>query len=357
MDKFQEAALRQHLIDTVVNNDVIAPMEQANWTQGAYQQQTTAGQPGGNAPDTPLPSNQMGGQAGDNPQPPPLQGGGAQPNSLDFEQFRDSNGLYAGKYKTPEELVKGMRNVVDMAKQAFAERDELRSRIAQPTTAPAPSAPAATYVQPTPVDDGVGNLDAVLNQIVEEGGLLDAQNSQLLRDAVIKLAENQAKNVVNAQSVEEAKWLEVSKTMEIKYPGSSNRADELHLYIQSEPTVSAAVSALLAQGKEFEATELAWRLMTSSSPSRSPALTPAQVKQETLTAQDLVRQEAVDAARKDAGVITSAGGGVHEAPPTGPSVDDIMAAAAYGQRTADWSQWRRTALANHLDFDSPLFRT
>jgi hypothetical protein len=293
----------------------------------------------------------------DNPYAPAPQGGQAQPNSLDFEQFRDSNGLYAGKYKTPEELVKGMRNVVDMAKQAFAERDELRERLQQPTTVPAPSVPAATSVQPTPVTDGVGNLDAVLNQIVEEGGLLDAQNSQMLRDAVIKLTEDRARNVVNAQSAEEQKWLEVSKQMETKYPGSSHRADELHLYVQSEPTVSSAVAALLQQGKEFEATELAWRLMTSSSPSQSPALTPAQVKQETLTAQNLVRQEAVDAARKDAGVFTSAGGGVHEAPAVGPSQDEIAAAAAYGHRTADWSQWRRAALNKFVDFDSPLFRT
>jgi hypothetical protein len=74
-------------------------------------------------------------------------------------------------------------------------------------------------------------------------------------------------------------------------------------------------------------------------------------------AQNLVRQEAVDAARKDAGVFTSAGGGIHEAPPTAPNADEIMQAAAYGSRTADWSHWRRAALANHLDFDSPLFRT
>lgn len=356
MDKFQEAALRQHLIDTVVNNDVIAPMERANWTQGAYQQETTAGQPGGNAPQAVAP-NQMGGTPGDNPLAPPLQGQQTQPNSLDFEQFRDSNGLYAGKYKTPEELVKGMRNVVDMAKQAFAERDELRSRIAQPTTVPAPSAPVATSVAETHINDGVTNLDSVLNQIVEEGGLLDAQNAAMLRDAVIKLTEDRAKNVVSAKDAEEQKWNHISEMMEIKYPGSSHRADELHLYVQSEPTVSAAVAALLQQGKEFEATEFAWRLMTSSSPSPSPAVTPAQVNQEMTTARDLVRQEAVDAARKDAGVITSAGGGVHEAPPTGPSRDDIMQAAAYGRTTADWSQWRRTALANHLDFDSPLFRT
>lgn len=355
MDKFQEAALRQHLIDTVVNNDVIAPMERANWTQGVYQQETTAGQPGGNAPQSAVPTQPSG--AMDYPSNPPLQGQPTQPNSLDFEQFRDSNGLYAGKYKTPEELVKGMRNVVDMAKQAFTERDELRARLAQPTTVPAPSAPVATSVNAPTVDDGVHNLDLVLNQIVEEGGLLDSENTGRLRDAIIKLTEDRAKNVVSAKDIEEAKWLEVSHQMERKYPGSSARADELQLYVSSEPNVATAVAALLQQGKEFEATELAWRLMTSSSPSQFPAQTPAQVNQETVQARGLVRQEAVDAARKDAGVFTSAGGGVHESTGTGPSRDDIAAAAAYGQQTADWSSWRRAALAQHLDFDSPLFRT
>ena len=138
------------------------------------------------------------------------------------------------------------------------------------STAPAPSAPVATSALPTTVDDGTGNLDRVLNQIVEEGGLLDERNSALLRDAVIKLAEDKARNVVNAQSVEESKWNDVSQRMELNYPGSSNRADELHIYVQSNPSVSTAVAALLAQGKEYEATELAWRLMTSSSPGQPP---------------------------------------------------------------------------------------
>ena len=355
MDKNQEAALRQHLINTIVNPQVIEPMERAGWSQGAFQQNTTVGQPGGNAPQSAVPTQPSG--AMDYPSNPPLQGQPTQPNSLDFEQFRDSNGLYAGKYKTPEELVKGMRNVVDMAKQAFTERDELLARLAQPTTVPAPSAPVATSVNAPPVDDGVHNLDLVLNQIVEEGGLLDSENTGRLRDAIIKLTEDRAKNVVSAKDTEEAKWLEVSHQMERKYPGSSARADELQLYVSSEPNVATAVAALLQQGKEFEATELAWRLMTSGSSSPSPAYTPANVNEETIKAREQVRQEAVDAARKDAGVFTSAGGGVHESTGVGPSNDEIAAAAAYGRQTADWTAWRRAALNKYVDFDSPLFRT
>ena len=354
----QEAALRQHLVNTIINPQVIEPMNQAGWSQGTYEQQMSSGQPAmQQAPNTPPMPNQQSGYQTDNPTAAAPQGYGGQPNSpLDFEQFRDTNGLYAGKYKTPEELVKGMRNVVDMAKQAFTERDELRARLAQPTTAPAPSAPVATSALPTTVDDGTGNLDRVLNQIVEEGGLLDERNSALLRDAVIKLAEDKARNVVNAQSTEEAKWQAVSQKMELNYPGSSNRADELHVYVQANPSVSTAVAALLQQGKEYEATELAWRLMTSSSPGQSPASTPAQVQQETLMAQNMVRQEVVDAARKDAGVITTAGGGVHEAPPQYAGSDDVAAAAAYGTRTSDFAPWRRAALDKFMDFNSPLFK-
>lgn len=354
MDNQQEAALRARLVEQIVNPQVVAPMEAAGWNQNNYTNSTFAGQPGAGGvaplPNAALPPNQY---SQDYPATGVPAGVQAQHSSLDFEQFKDpSTGLYAGKYTSPEELVKGMRNVVDMAKQAFAERDELKYKLASmPTTVAQreqPTLPPSAY-------NGPEILDRVLNQIVEEGGILDGDNSKMLRDALISVADERVRDVVSAKSRQEQVWDSVSSKMENRYPGSSNRADELQLYIEANPALLQAVGNLISSGKEFEATEMAWRLMTNANLGTSSALTPAQVQEETMQAQNAVRQEAVDAARKDAGVFTTTGSGVHEMPPQYASHDEVMDAAAYGHKTADWSQWRRAALGKYVDFDSPLF--
>ena len=341
----QQAALRSQLVEQFVNPQVVAPMEAAGWNNATYTNHQMSGQPA--SVNTPAPATTV-----DNP----LVSAPAQP--LDFEQFRDpSTGLYAGKYRSPEELVKGMSNVVSMAKQAFTERDELRAKLSAMSVSD-PSSEGASLPEPSPAQPQDGNFDAVLRRIVEDGGILDEGNSQLLRDAVIELTQSTVRNVTSAKEADTRKWDEVSLLMEQKYPGSSNRADELSLYVQSHPEVGTAISALLAKGKEFEATEMAWRLMNSDTPAApsTPVLPDDVVRETTLQAQDSVRQEAVDAARRDAGVLTTAGGGVHEAPPPVTTRDEIAAAAALGHKTADYSMWRRAALSQHLDFDSPLFR-
>jgi hypothetical protein len=340
------ADLRSRLVENFVNPQVIAPMEQAGWNNDRFSRQQMSGQPAvDDGANTPAPA-QM-----DDPSAPASA-------PLYFEQFKEANGLYAGKYKTPEELVRGMSNVVSMAKQAFTERDELRERLnARQVTDPSPSREGASFPEPVQVEP-TGGLDAALRRIIEDGGVLDEGNSQLLRDAVIELTQQTARNVTSAKEATTQKWDEVSRKMDNLYPGSSNRADELTLYVQSNPHVATAVSALLAEGKEFEATEMAWRLMTMESPTppSQPTLTDDMVRETKLQAQDSVRQEAVDAARRDAGVLTTAGSGVHEAPPPATTRDEITAAAAIGHKTADYSMWRRAALGQYLDFDSPLFR-
>jgi len=354
MNSPQEAELRARLIDSIVAPEVISPMEANNWNHANYTQAQMTGQPGAPAPS---PNAALPGQTPQTDYPPAAAPAGvqAQHNSLDFEQFRDpQTGLYAGKYTSPEELVKGMKNVVTMAKQALQERDELKAKLN--TISPPPQQYSEPVVDfPPPTNNGVENLDRVLNQIVSEGGFLDESNSRLLRDAVIELADSRAKNLVSSQTHTQTVWDEVSDKMEERYPGSSNRADELHLYVKSDPALTQAVTTLIASGKEFEATEMAWRLMTNALPVSSPALTPAHVKEVTLQAQDAVRQEAVDAARKDAGVFTTTGGGIHESPSQEPSLDEIAQAAAIGRKTADWTQWRRAALGKFIDFNSPMF--
>ena len=85
----QEAALRQHLVDTIVNPQVVDPMNQVGWNQGTYSQNQSSGQPAmQQAPNTPPMPNQQSGYQTDNPAAAAPQGYGGQPNSpLDFEQF------------------------------------------------------------------------------------------------------------------------------------------------------------------------------------------------------------------------------------------------------------------------------
>jgi hypothetical protein len=117
--------------------------------------------------------------------------------------------------------------------------------------------------------------------------------------------------------------------MKKNYPDALKFADEIALYMESEPLIGSAVSALVLQGKKQEAAVLAWRSYETAVKAGNvqSTLDAARTKEVQLEAADQVRKEAVDKARKDAGIPGTSAGGVHERP-SAPDQSEIEAAAA-----------------------------
>jgi hypothetical protein len=356
----EEQELTSMLAKTLVAKEVLEPMEKIGWGHGTPppadyntpaggQPTPTEGAPGQTPPSPAQTTGQPGQPAAAAPgaQTPKADG----PTSEDgaaiialYETMRDPNGLIMGKYKTVAEALKGSGHLANMAKQAFKERDELLAR-AQSVTAAAPAAtPAAAPAKapgPSPsrvrVDEAQARLDAVLSSIAENGGVLDQEATKTLSKAQRELADAAAEDRVQEMRAQEKateradqnQWKEVDDYMTSNYPQSARFTEEVNLHLQSDPLLNAAVNALLAQEKRLEATELAWKSFarTHEDMLSSQEHAKAEEKEADLAAREQVRKEQVEAARKDAGVVTgSAGGtGIHENPNAAGSREEIAA--------------------------------
>ena len=177
------------------------------------------------------------------------------------------------------------------------------------------------------------------------------------------LAQEVARKEMDARKAEakaEAdRWGRVEVYMAEKHPQSVNLTDELALYIKSHPMIAAGVQALIAQDKHEEATEQAWLLMSRDMNLGKPFV-PAPATRENiekeikLDAADQVRREAVDAARRDAGIIASGAGarGVHENANAGPTQDEYDEAVSR-MRQGDGAKWRALVFGDALNH--PVF--
>lgn len=380
--------LIRHLADTLVENEVIKPMESIGWQHGqppapgALDNPT----PSGGAPPTEKPPGTPG-QAGTTPAPGTPQGTTPQakadtpPSDLfsEFETLRDPiTGLILNKYKTPAEAVKGVGHAVTMAKQAFEreaaaiqenarlKKDLEAARLTPPSATPAggPSHTPSLLPSRDAVTKAQAAYDAVLSKVVEEGGILDEESAKKLSAAQRELVRAEASAAAEevqlqrdgAKSAEDAKWDRVNKYMEDKYPDSTKFAEEIGLYLQTDPLTASAVQALVAQGKEQEGAELAWKSFDSArqSGAAQASLAAAQTTEVKMDAADQVRKEAVEQARKDAGIPGTSASGVHERGPSAPSQDEIEAAAqamrAYGTQPGNpaAARWRELTIGRNL---------
>jgi hypothetical protein len=267
--------------------------------------------------------------------------------------------LIAGKYKTANEAVKGLRHLAEMTRSIRADRDRL---MAERTTAPRPievaSPPTREPIAELPIS---GKLDEVLAKIVEDGGTLDEDKVNSLRDAIREESRLAAQGVVSARDNESAKeakmWNDVDSHMREKYPDSLRFTEEIALFKQTDALVGVAVDALISQGKAKEAAELAWTSYEKAVNAQVVAETRKdnEKKEITLEAAEAVRKEAVEQARKDAGVSATAAGGVHENPSAGVSHEELAALAAAMQRGDVGAAQRWRDLAFGQDLTGPLF--
>lgn len=302
----------------------------------------------------------------------------AQEGEIDWESTKAANGLYLGKYPTKAEAVKGVAHTVAMAKVAFTRADEIERRNAElvrevqelrtrPAVTPAAAPQASPEPAPSRGTEKVANakLDAVLSKL-QENGNLDAEDLGNLVSAISehsyvearKAAREEMESRTAAAQAEADRWGKVEAHMAEKHPESVNFTDELALYIKTHPMIAAGVKALIAQDRHEEATEEAWNMYAQENKVSRPFV-PAPATQENvereirLDAADQVRREAVDAARRDAGIVGATGArGVHENVNAGPSQDEYDTAVAL-MNQGDGRKWRALVFGDALNH--PIF--
>jgi hypothetical protein len=301
-----------------------------------------------------------------------------QEGEIDWESVKAANGLYLGKYKTKAEAVRGVAHTVAMAKVAFTRSEEIERRNAdlarevqelraRPAVAQiaAPQAP----VQPAPSrgqEDAPSPVLATVLAKIQDGETLNAEDLLNVvkadRESYLGEARKAAREEFDARKAEaealSERWGKVEAHMAEKFPDSVNFTDELALYVKTHPMIAAGVNALIAQDRHEEAMEEAWG-MYARDHKIAPAFVPAPATKENvereiqLDAADQVRREAVDAARRDAGIIGAAGArGVHENANTGASQGEYDEAVAL-MNAGDGRKWRALVFGDALNH--PIF--
>jgi hypothetical protein len=151
------------------------------------------------------------------------------------------------------------------------------------------------------------------------------------------------------------RWNKVDEYMGVNYPESLAYADQMGIWADNQPEIKAVKDALLQNKNYLEASVYIWNNFKNT----LPALDPATVAEQTrLEAAAQVRQEAVEAARRDAGLISGSAGGVHPTPPgqQGVTQQQIDEAARIMQATGNGASWRELTIGRDLTgpwFDGP----
>lgn len=353
-----DAALLAHIAETIVEPEVMAPMEKAGWSEYSGEEQipgveTTPTE--GAVTPTEIQKPEV---IADNPTIPAETSVGEEPE-IDWESLRGTNGLILDKYKTKADAVKGVKHAVIMAKDAFTRNAELEAMIADMRKAPAVRTEPVLDPQPTSEKVPSGLLEEVLSRIAEEGGTLDDTNIKDLRDAFRETTKNVVEEALTGRetriSNENRKWNDVDVYMRQSYPDSINFTDEMGVFVASNRPLKLAVDSLMKEGNYQEATELAWVNYRANVDLVSLGAKRVEdtKKEIQLEAADQVRKEAVAQARVDAGVSTTVAGGVHESPKQRSNLDEIEAAAAEMRATGIGDKWR--ALVFGRDLKGPMF--
>jgi len=390
----EEQELTRLLAATLVQKEVMEPMEKIGWSHAAPPppDYTTTVKPEGAPASAPAPGAPAAGglpaaQPGVAPQPvAPAKADTPAPTDIVamFESLRDASGLIMGKYPDVPAALKGAGHLANMAKQAFTERDVLRKQLETITTtgaltvrpqpvaaspAPAPAAPPASLTASrASLKQAETKLNAVLSSVEDNGNVVDAETLRKVGDAQREVAELAAdvrvqENLHQRESAEVAerdRWLAVDEHMRVNFPDSLTRSVEIGLHIQSDPVLQEAVGALVAQGKEVAASVLAWQSYERSVSDGSAAvvMSDAKAKEADLAAKEQVRQELLAKARTDAGIVQgSAGGqGIHENHnATGASNEELNALRAQMRMEGDTpgspaaARFRHLIIGRHLD--------
>jgi hypothetical protein len=350
----------QVLSDTI-GADVLAQMEDVGWEH-------TATPPAARRVDDPPPVAST-----ETPQPPVIPDNppnAATTGVIDWEALRDpTTGLILKKYKDEGAAVKGIGHAINMLKSGLNRIDTVeqenqrlqRELISRPAIiAPATEVPSLT-IPALAREASVENspkLARVLARIKEEP-ILDEEGMQELVDGILEhstmSAERAARRVIRetAENVqkENTVWSEVDDYMAREYPESLAFADEMGVFTRTNPFVGEIVAAMIEKGKRTEATVFAWKEFKEAHSEKlaaPQAMSADTLKEIQLTEAGKVHAEAREAALRDAGVISSGASGVHETVKTGTTQEEIAAAAARMNQSADGTEWRNLVIGSQL---------
>jgi len=384
----EEQELTALLSRTLVQKEVVEPMSKIGWGHAAPPPPDYSDNPkaeGAPAPAQPPAAQPQSGLPAPNAGAPPAAVPTAKADTLSaddlvaaFEALRDpQTGLIAGKYKTIPEALKGAGHLANMAKQAFQERDAALARPAAavqlspqpavtPTAAPIPE-PVTLAASRAKLKSAQERLDAVLSRVDDNEGVVDGETLRAHTNAMRELADVQAEVRVQeiqhtqraSEVAERDRWLAVDDFMQKNHPDSLSHSVEIGLHIQADPVLQEAVGALVAQGKEVQASVLAWNSYQRAVTSGVAAVerTNAENKEADLAAKEQVRKELLEKARRDAGVVQgSSGGGVHMNEDAGaPSRDEMAQVVAQMRNEGEGlgmgaaTRFRHLLIGRHLD--------
>jgi hypothetical protein len=202
----------------------------------------------------------------------------------------DEKGLLLGKYaRTPE----GERFATDSYHQLLRANKELLARAERAEGKPIPMTPSGVRTEPVPA--------AVTNDAYKAF----AEKYNVDPEDIAGLVRAEAQRTVDAVMKPRDAYVEADQFMASKYPESVTLRDELVQYVQSNPDVAAVVQKAWDYGDYKGALEIGWN--------RYEIARRAELAQQErgMVANQQVRTEEVQAARKDAGLITSQVSGVH----------------------------------------------
>jgi len=360
-----QAELTRQLADTI-GEEVVQAMEGASWehTQSPPVAPVAPAQPANPAavPSTTEQTPQAASEA--NPTPAPTSDVLPNAPATDFEQYKDpTTGKYLGKYNSPDEMLKGMHSLIHWGREAHARADglnrevaDLRQKLSSPVVMPVPVQQGQPSVFQT-VDVPTVKLDAVLSR-VKESGEFTPEDLGTLKEGILEAADQIATRKVNASKSadkrEQQVWQDVDAHMSKNYPDSLKFADEMQLFVDSNPEVARVFNRLssgdTAQDK-IDGVAYVWKEFQRTIGAVNPATVTEERK---LLAAGQVRQEEVEAARVQAGLAPSAAGGVHEASPsTGASQEQVQEAVRYMNVSGDGRLWRELTIGK--DLKGPFF--
>jgi hypothetical protein len=307
----------------------------------------------------------------------------AVPPGLNFDQYKDANGKYLGKYNTVDEFVKGIGHAMSMTKSTLAQNDDLNRRLAEQARElealrVRPSAPTPGVVHADSHEEAGSPPSRMANPKLAEAlaslaeGNLDGEGLVKLVDVLSEHAASAAREAAREEQRErdrvaqatQDRWSKVDEFMTGKYPDSMNFTNEMGLFTKTNPQIGAVVTALIEKDLHEQAMEYAWLQFSSEhglngKPAPAPFVpapaTPENVAKEIKgDAADQVRREAVEAARKDAGILGTGVGnhGVHENPDLGPTPGEMDEATAL-MRAGHGQKWRSLVFKDILNH--PLF--
>jgi hypothetical protein len=190
------------------------------------------------------------------------------PSDAAFEGLRDANGLIFGKYRSVEEAKRGYFNAVNTLSSTTDELVRLRNQQASgqpaaPATLPGSAPGDAPRVNPTQRQfDVQAEIDKLVRSS-EESGQLDPQALMSLVSRVATTAASAAASeAVEAHITPMRAMAEAETYMRTTYPDSVNHAQELGIFVKTDPTVGPTVQALMNAGQYKAAFEYAWNTYT-----------------------------------------------------------------------------------------------